>query len=128
MMKKIRFFIISIAMMFLLSGCTDSYEHLLSEEAAVQAVEDIAKGTTVAGSINIRDWCYNAAIGLSNMSKVVSIWVIPCSIIIGVFLLLVFKNTASIKKTAIFLFIIGIPLIMVLLNYGAAFLATWFLV
>ena len=107
-----------------LTGST--YDHLIGEEAEQNAI-DLANGVTMQTDLNFRTWISQATLSVSDYTKLWAIPVIIGSIIIGIFLLLIFKNTAKVKKYAIFLFILGIPALMVLVTYGAAALASWFL-
>ena len=68
----------------------------------------------------------STAIGLS-LNKIGPI-VIGVSLILGIILFAVTKRTAAIKlhQSALTLFIIGIPLTMLILMYGFAFLSSWF--
>lgn len=110
-----------------LTGCEDdTYVHLLGEEAARDA-QDLANGATLEGSVDFRTMAREKTLALSDWTKMSVIWIIPASIIIGIFGLFTFKNTVWIKKMSIFLFIIGIPVLMLVITYGSAFLAAWFL-
>ena len=105
------------------SACSSSYEHLIGEEAAVETVNNI-NNVSLTGQINFRTWLMNVTLSVSNAFKVPAILFIPLSIVVGIILLNVFKNTAGIKKTAILVFILGIPVILFLLGWGSAILYT----
>ena len=105
------------------SACSSSYEHLIGEEAAVETVNNISN-VSLTGQINFRTWLMNVTLSVSNAFKVPAILFIPLSIVVGIILLNVFKNTAGIKKTAILVFILGIPVILFLLGWGSAILYT----
>ena len=104
-------------------ACSSSYEHLIGEEAAVETVNNISN-VSLTGQINFRTWLMNVTLSVSNAFKVPAILFIPLSIVVGIILLNVFKNTAGIKKTAILVFILGIPEILFLLGWGSAILYT----
>ena len=85
------------------------YDHLLGEEATQNAI-DLANGKNINTSVNLQESMLNLCINISSICKSMIIWMLPLSIIIGIVMLMSFKNTAWIKKTAIFVFILGIPL------------------
>lgn len=112
-----------LSLCFVFGACSDSYDHLIGEEAAQQTVNNISN-MQVSGHVNFRTALMNATLSVSNAFKVPAIIFIPLSIVVGIILLNVFKNTARIKKTAILVFIIGIPVILFLLGWGSAILYT----
>ena len=121
--KKCVVLFLLLSVLFVFSACSSSYEHLLGEEAAMHTVEEISN-QRIDTHINFRTFLMNAALKVSDACKVPAIIGIPTSIIIGIVLLNVFKNTASIKRTAWLLFIIGIPLLLLTLAWGGAILYT----
>lgn len=128
-MKNKRWFLKTIMFLCLFvlflsfTACSSSYEHLIGEEAAVETVNNISN-VSLTGQINFRTWLMNVTLSVSNAFKVPAILFIPLSIVVGIILLNVFKNTAGIKKTAILVFILGIPVILFLLGWGSAILYT----
>ena len=128
-MKNKRWFVKTIMFLCLFvlflsfTACSSSYEHLIGEEAAVETVNNISN-VSLTGQINFRTWLMNVTLSVSNAFKVPAILFIPLSIVVGIILLNVFKNTAGIKKTAILVFILGIPVILFLLGWGSAILYT----
>ena len=123
MKSKVILLLALSVLMLIFAGCSSSYEHLLGEEAANETVNNISN-MQIDTHINFRTWMMNLSLKVSEACKVPAIIGIPISIIIGIVLLNVFKNTASIKKTAWLLFIIGIPLILLTLAWGTAILYT----
>ena len=113
--KKCMVLFLLLSVLFVFSACSSSYEHLLGEEAAMHTVEEISN-QRIDTHINFRTFLMNAALKVSDACKVPAI--------IGIVLLNVFKNTASIKRTAWLLFIIGIPLLLLTLAWGGAILYT----
>ena len=116
-------FLCLFVLFFSFTACSSSYEHLIGEEAAVETVNNISN-VSLTGQINFRTWLMNVTLSVSNAFKVPAILFIPLSIVVGIILLNVFKNTAGIKKTAILVFILGIPVILFLLGWGSAILYT----
>lgn len=122
--KRIYVCICGLMVVPFLMGST--YDHLIGEEAEQNAI-DLANGVTVQTDLNFRSWLSQATLSISDSTKLITIPFVIGSMIIGIFLLLVFKNTAKVRRYAIFLFLIGLPALMILINYGAAALASWFL-
>lgn len=104
----------------------DTYTHLLGEEAAQSAI-DLANGTTISGSVNFRTWVSNVTLSIAVGLRSVCVIVCFVSVLVGIIGLFLFKKTMWIRKYCIFGAIIGIPVLMIVLTYGSAFLASWFL-
>lgn len=121
--SKALFLIVLSSFMLLFAACSSSYENLLGEEAAANTVEEISN-MRMDTHLNFRTWLMNLSLKISEGCKVPAIIGIPLSIIIGIVLLNVFKNTATIKRTAWFLFILGIPILLITLAWGTAILYT----
>ena len=121
--SKVVILLVLCAWMLLFTACSDSYDHLIGENAANEAVENISN-MKLDTHLNFRTWLMNLTLKISDACKVPAIIGIPISIVIGIILLNVFKNTATIKRTAWFLFIIGIPILLLTLAWGSAILYT----
>lgn len=147
-MKKL-FLIMAAAIMctILLTGCTndDVYNSANAyREKVVDSAMDLANGTqeavesidikeignevgtTVKNAANTAAAKSTTAVGLG-LNKACPV-IIVTSLVIGIILWLIANKASAIKlkQTAIGLFIIAIPFIMILLTYGMAFLSSWF--
>ena len=122
-LKKITFLYLFLSFSFPLMGCDSAYESLIGESAAIETVESIHKPSTFSYS-NAKDYLMALSLKVSDAFKLPAMILLPISIAIGVLLLNIFHNTAAIRRSAWFLFIIGIPLILLLLGWGSAILYT----
>jgi len=134
--------IIQIALFFMLSfmlaGCSQEeiYNHAVNNSIyAQQLIKDAGNGDIVVGSGTLEgttqavDDAIAAGTGyMSNASKEAGIYIIAGSEIIGIILFIISSRTRSIKlkKSAIMVFILGIPLMIITVIYGLAILAGWF--
>lgn len=108
--------------MVFLSGCSPSQTYNKINSQVQQATSSVVAngGATIQTSVNYT--LYKIATGC----KAITPAVITGSIAIGILLLMIVKKDPVWRKRAIFLFIIGIPLIMFILSYGLAILLSIF--
>lgn len=113
------------------------YQHALeyadSSRAALQEASN-AEGRILDGNLENAEQEMEKLAGsgtkfLSDTSKAAGIYVIAGSVIIGIILAFLSAKASAIKlyKMAWFVFIIGIPCVTIILIYGLAFLASWFM-
>ena len=77
--------------------------------------EDVElEGPSLISPLKYLEWC--------NTMKMYAPIVIVVSILIGIFLVYIFKKDKPIQKVGIFLFIIGIPVIVIVVVYGTCYL------
>jgi len=147
MKKIIPITVTTVLCITLLCGCTndDVYNSANAyREHVVNSAQDLAEGTqqaidnidinaigneigsTVKSAANTAASKSTTAMGLG-LNKACPT-VIVFSLVIGIILLLIANKAKAIKlkQTAIGLFMIAIPAIMLLLTYGMAFLSSWF--
>lgn len=134
-------FIFMVIMIFALTGCSPVdkiYDSMTSLEATNEELELLtedrlgfsADGTGVEG---FAEWNKSiSSIGkafftlICNHAKGYGGIICVCSICIGFVMLRLAPKSMSIKKTAIFFFILGIPLLTVATIYASAFFADAF--
>lgn len=140
MVKKPRITLLVIFFMLslMLVGCSQEeiYNHAVNNSmSAQQLIRDAGNGDIVVGSGSLEgaaqavDDAIAAGTGyMSSASKQAGIYIIVGSEIIGIILFIISSRTSSIKlkKSAIMVFIIGIPLMTIVAIYGLAILAGWF--
>lgn len=140
MVKKPRITLLVIFFMLslMLVGCSQEeiYNRAVNNStSAQQLIRDAGNGDIVVGSGSLEgaaqavDDAIAAGTGyMSNASKQAGIYIIVGSEIIGIILFIISSRTSSIKlkKSAIMVFIIGIPLMTIVAIYGLAILAGWF--
>lgn len=140
MVKKPRITLLVIFFMLslMLVGCSQEeiYNHAVNNSmSAQQLIRDAGNGDIVVGSGSLEgvaqavDDAIAAGTGyMSNASKQAGIYIIVGSEIIGIILFIISSRTSSIKlkKSAIMVFILGIPLMVIVTIYGLAILAGWF--
>lgn len=114
--------------MVLFTGCdtADAYVNMLGEENA-QLAQDIADGETISGTIDMRSSLAEGSLAFCNTMKSVTVIMAPASFILGLLGLFIFRKTVWIRKGCIFVLMILVPVALVVLTYGSAFLASWFL-
>ena len=125
--KKIKKMFVLMCMMcvMFLTGCqvdtsTDLYNHIKQQtDVYTNNTAQIKKDSVVYLTEKAYDFCNNL--------KRVAPMVIIGSEVIGLALLNIVKEDQRIRKHALFLFIITIPLIMFLLTYGLSWLVGTFL-
>ncbi|MCR5338214.1 MAG: hypothetical protein K6E75_06625 [Lachnospiraceae bacterium] len=124
--NSIKVLLLGMLMSVLLAGCsmvrTDSqiYQSIQQQTQAFQQNSDKAKQDSV---VYLTEKLY----AFCNRMKRVTPIVVPVSILIGVFLLLMVQNDQAIRKKAIVIFIIAIPLLMFGVTYGMNWLVGTFL-
>lgn len=143
-MKKILSLIASaIVCMILLSGCTnedvynsannylDKVEQNTNDlindtQTTVDNIDFNQIGNSAKNTINTATAKGTTAVG-KGLNKACPV-IIVTSLVIGIILLLIANKASAIKlkQTAIGLFMIAIPVIMLLITYGMAFLSSWF--
>lgn len=140
MVKKPRITLLVIFFMLslMLVGCSQEeiYNRAVNNcTSAQQLIRDAGNGDIVVGSGSLEgaaqavDDAIAAGTGyMSNASKQAGIYIIVGSEIIGIILFIISSRTSSIKlkKSAIMVFILGIPLMVIVTIYGLAILAGWF--
>lgn len=126
--RKIFALFLLVLLTGLFSGCNtvDTYINMLGEETAQQA-QDIADGKTVSGSINARTTLADATLSFCNAMKSITVIMAPASFIIGFLGVIIFRKTVWIRKGCTFVLMIAVPVTLVVITYGSAFLASWFL-
>lgn len=126
--KKVSVLLLLICSMWLLCGCNngDTYVNLLGEEAA-QNAQNFADGETISGSINFRTSLQEGTLKFCNSMKSITVIMAPASFLLGLFGAIIFRKTVWIRKGCIFILMIAVPAALVVLTYGSAFLASWFL-
>lgn len=140
-MKKIsRFlllFLVSCIMVFF-SGCTSGetvYDHLMSYEATDEELELVSEGKLSMEydrgdfDSDIDYYKYLANFYLSQGTgylKQYAVLIIIISEILGITLLLLFRKSIEIRRFAVLVFIVGIPVLIILAIYGTAILADSF--
>lgn len=143
-MKKILSLIaMTVVCMTLLCGCTneDVYNsanaYLDKVEQGVGDLTDATKttvdnidlnaiGNSAKNAVNTATAKSTTAMG-KGLNKACPV-IIVTSLVIGIILWLIAEKASAIKlkQTAIGLFIVAIPFIMLLITYGMAFLSSWF--
>ena len=122
------------------SGCSaeskEIYDSALKyRESMDEKIKDLSDGAQASGKLGFENMESAAKSGVSKLSTQVGLTlnkigpiVIGVSLILGIILFAVTKRTAAIKlhQSALTLFIIGIPAVMLILMYGFAFLSSWF--
>lgn len=128
------FFLFSLVM----AGCSQEeiYNRAVSNSRSAQQLikdagnEDIVVGSgSLEGAMQTVDEAIAAGTGyMSNVSKKAGIYIIVGSEVVGILLFIISSRTTSIKlkKSAVLVFILGIPLITIIAIYGLAILAGWF--
>lgn len=131
-------FIFFLVMSFMLAGCSreEIYDRALNNsQRAQQLIKDAGNGDIVVGSGSLEgaaqavDEVIAAGTGyMSNVSKKAGVYIIVGSEIMGIILFIISSRTSSIKlkKSAVMVFILGIPLMVIVTIYGLAILAGWF--
>lgn len=116
-MKKMFFclFVFIMASAFI-AGCSDeSVYSNVNSEIEIQNIADSQSGiSSYLTSERYLNWCQKA--------KWYAIPIIIVSELVGILLVAVFKNEKSIRKTGIFVFMIGIPVITFVVVYVACYL------
>lgn len=109
------FLMLLIASTFLI-GCSDeSVYSNVNSEIEIQNIADSQGGLDgYLTSERYLNWCQKA--------KWYAIPIIVVSILVGVFLVAVFKNEKNIRKTGIFVFLIGIPVSTLVIVYVACYM------
>lgn len=135
---KMMLIIISLMLCLVLGGCSQEeiYNHAVNNSInAQQLIRDAGNGDIVVGSGSLEgaaqavDDAIAAGTGyMSKASKEAGIYIIVGSEIIGIILYIISSKTSSIKlkKSAIMVFILGLPLMTIIAIYGLAILAGWF--
>jgi len=120
------------------AGCSQEeiYNRAVSNsQNARQLIRDAGHEAIVVGSGSLEgaaqavDEAIAAGTGyMSNASKKAGVYIIVGSEIIGILLFIVSSRTNSIKlkKSAVMVFILGIPSMTIVAIYGLAILAGWF--
>lgn len=126
--KKSGILLLLICGVWLLCGCSsgDTYVNLLGEEAA-QNAQDFADGETISGSINFRTSLQEGTLAFCNMMKSITVIMAPASFLLGLVGAIIFRKTVWIRKGCTFILMMVVPIVLVVLTYGSAFLASWFL-
>lgn len=127
--KKIAVFFL-VPAMFIIAGCmmtgcavsedTDVYQYVKEHTTELQDISGQAKEK---GTRSLAQMIFAASDKLKSTAPLIIIG----SVLIGLLLLFLFHNEQSMRKHAIFVFILGIPIVDLLLVYGTAWLAGWFL-
>ncbi len=112
-----------------LTGCT--LREAVSEDSDIyqyvkEHTEELQEGTGQAaenGTRRLTQGIFSVSDKLKSSAPIIIIG----SILIGIILLFLFNNEQGMRRHAIFVFILGIPIIDLLLVYGTAWLAGWFL-
>ena len=108
-------------------------EYEKKQEETLKNMSDGVKVTAEQGFQNAEDMVDRAAASgtmyISKSLNKVGWIVIFVSLLIGILLAQITAHTAAIKlhRTSIVVFIIGIPVFMLVLMYGMAFLSSWFM-
>ena len=112
----------------MMCGCdtASTYVNMLGEESAQQA-QDFADGETISGSINVRSSLAEGTLAFCNTMKSLTVIMAPGSFILGLLGVILFRKTVWIRKGCIFILMLAVPIGLVVLTYGSAFLASWFL-
>lgn len=127
--KKIAVCFLAPAMIILagsmMTGCavsedTDIYQYVKEHTTELQDIPGQAKEN---GTRSLTQAIFAASDKLKSTAPLIIIG----SILIGLLLLFLFHNEQGMRKHAIFVFILGVPIIDLLLVYGTAWLAGWFL-
>lgn len=130
--------VILLMLSIALAGCSQEeiYNRALDNcRNAQQLIRDAGNGDIAVGSGTLEgagqavDDALAAGTGyLSDVSKKAGIYVIAGSEIVGILLYIVSSRARSIKlkKTAVMVFILAIPILTVIAIYGLAILAGWF--
>ena len=116
-MKKWLFCLLLLIMAAtMVAGCSDdSVYSSVNSEIEIQNIADSQSGVSdYLTSERYLNWCQKM--------KWYAIPVIVVSILIGIFLVTVFKNEKNIRKTGIFVFIIGVPVTTLVIVYAACYL------
>lgn len=141
-MNRIKLLVI-LLITLLLTGCAstnDYYDYaqsyMLSEDE-VRLLTERRLGVEIDGMNldkssfdNVSDYyryvASNYASYISDYAKYYGVWIIIFSEALGIILLLLAKRSIQVRKTAVFVFILAIPILTLVLMYGTAFLADWF--
>lgn len=116
-MKKVIFLLMIVFGMIFLSGCennTSVYSDVTGEILQQQSDMAYSDLKNYDWSERYLNWC--------NQVKWYAPFIILISEGIGIFLVAVFKKSKSIRKTGLFVFIIGIPLVVLITVYGMCYL------
>lgn len=97
-----------------------------STQTAIDNIDINQIGNTAKNALNNATAKSTTAMG-KGLNKACPVIIIT-SLVIGIILLLIANKASAIKlkQTAIGLFMIAIPVIMLLITYGMAFLSSWF--
>ena len=137
--KRIPVIIFLLGMILTFSACDSSsvYEQATEYgEQQEETLKQLADGAHVAAEEGFEDAEDMIDRAVASGSKYISKslnkvgWVVIfVSLLIGMLMAFICSHTAAIKlyRTSITVFIIGIPLIMLFLMYGMAFLSSWFM-
>lgn len=113
-MKKYVSSVMAIISALCVTGCSsDSSVYTgVSEQIAIESLLDVERGTSgFLSSERYLNWCLQM--------KWYAIPVIVVSMLIGLFLIGIFRNEKKIQKTGLFLFILGIPTTVFVIVYLA---------
>ncbi len=138
MQHRILWVILFFLFSFTVAGCSQEeiYNRAVSNsQSARQLIQDAGHEDIVVGSGSLEgaaqavDEAIATGTGyMSKVSKKAGVYIIVGSEIMGILLFIVSSRTNSIKlkKSAVMVFILGIPLMTVVAIYGFAILAGWF--
>lgn len=127
--KKKAVFLITSAILIIagcmMTGCaisenTDIYQYVKEQTAELHDITGQAKEN---GTRSLAQGIFSVSDKLKSTAPIIIIG----SILIGLLLLFLFHNEQQMRKHAIFVFILGIPIVDLLLVYGTAWIAGWFL-
>ena len=120
---------------FLCSGCAAAenvYESFSAFEATDEELKLLSEGKLTLkyerGQFDsaleyYKYLLHEYAVAGSTLTKTWGVILIPASIVIGIILILLARKSIQIRRIALFVFIVGIPVIIFLLIYGSAVLA-----
>lgn len=105
-----------------LAGCDDEsvYDELVAGDYD-DTVSSVVDDSKEAGD-NVIDMTRDVTLKFFSSFKAIAPVIIIVSILVGSCILLVVKNNKKIRKNAIFVLIIGIPLLVIIVVYGSAFI------
>lgn len=121
-MQKLTTLILSILISLIVCGCSDQslYEKV---GKGASSIDEMASSTYVSGKTDIKAFSDQKVYEFSRVCKAVAPWTIIGSIALGLLTLRLVQHARGIRKFALFVLIIGVPIVMFALTFGVSYLA-----
>lgn len=130
MMGRLFWSVLVALLMVSLSGCAstqDAYDHIANQtylQDAFESVSEANEGVIAGGwKETLAYYTYEFA----DTAKTLVVYVVAGSFLLGLLGLLLVKNDAKVRRFCVLVLMIIIPVLAIVITYGAAFMASYFL-